>query len=99
MLFIFVPLLFGAGSVPKCDGFIAKGEVIDTFNNGPMTSIINLRLIELDNIFEVSFDEERGYRKCRAIGMTNAAREVSLNYSFEERDNGTYWIEIEPLLR
>lgn len=92
--------LFASTSVvvPTCDSRSGISTARQAFEGSPISKVVAIKLFDIEEIKEVSFDEEKNIRICNGTAMTNAGR-VRVKYTFSGRENGEYWVEIKELFR
>lgn len=68
----------GASSeMVTCDSYEAREAIVDAIENNSTSNIATLRLLDLQNIEEVSYNAETRTRRCSATFVLNSGRESS----------------------
>ena len=61
----------------KCDSYEAREALVDAIEQNATRNIATLRLLDLQNVQEVSYDAETRTRRCNATFVLNSGRESS----------------------
>lgn len=80
--------------LPTCE---QTHDVKRVFADGPLAKISNLKLLKVTDTKELSFDEEKGIRKCEGLAYTNGG-ETKILYQFKKMDDGEYFVEVKEKL-
>jgi len=81
------------GGLPSCEG--AKSTLKEAFDQSQFARAMSLSVIEISNIGESGFDEEKKTRSCKASISMNNAETVSVDYVLEGNEDGTYMLRFE----
>jgi hypothetical protein len=81
--------------LPMCDGDRTTDELREAIALGPAGKTIGLRLIDLRDAKERSFDLQNNARICDATAFfSNGKRAVTYSIEWVREDKGTYFIEV-----
>lgn len=80
-------------SVPACDSRSGISATIQAFEGGPMSKVMAIKLFDIEDTKEISFDEGKNVRVCQGMAMTNAGQ-TRVKYTFSGREGGEYWVEV-----
>jgi len=84
--------------LPLCDSDAAEQDVKKTFADSAAAPILNVKLLELDNPFEVYVDESKGMRACVGTAMLNTGEKaIYYKFSASKKDPSRHFISIEQL--
>lgn len=65
----------GSSGIPKCDASEVEDTLGEIVSNNPASRLVNLELIEVTKVDEISYDKDRLVRTCRADLILNSGRE------------------------
>jgi|GEM_PF-2507361 len=82
-----------SATVSTCGDDIARSALIDAVGNNAANNVNTLRLLDIENVEEVSFDAAGNVRRCNATLVMNAGRERR-GYTLSVTTTGDTLVEI-----
>lgn len=84
-----------AFSLPTCDSSsIVKSDLLSILNEIPLLKANDTKALYVNNVSEVSYDEEKQIRQCKAETKLSNTNVMPVVYTISEHD-GEYFIEAE----
>ena len=82
--------------VPKCDDRVAIAALKDVFQHNAMSKLVSLRLLDVSDVTQLSFDPNRPERSCNALFALNTGEQRKQYRIWLSSDKTSPLVEVLP---